>query len=76
MLSKRAEQAGVKPFTMHDLRRSFLTNGWAIGIPGVELQTLAGHASIVTTAGYDRGGLEQALASGEWLHYPSMRRNQ
>jgi len=73
MLAKRAEQAGVKPFTMHDLRRSFLTNGWAMGIPGVQLQTLAGHSSIVTTAGYDRGGLEQALASGERLHYPSLR---
>jgi len=73
MLAKRAEQAGVKPFTIHDLRRSFLTNGWAMGIPGVQLQTLAGHASIVTTAGYDRGGLEQALASGERIPAPNLR---
>jgi len=73
MLSKRSEQAGVKPFTMHDLRRSFATNAWALGVPGVQIQRLMGHTSIDTTAGYDRSSLEQALKSGERLHYPSLR---
>lgn len=73
MLKKRAKEAGVKPFTMHDLRRTFLTNGWAIGIPGTQLKTIAGHASIETTASYDRGELEEALKAGERLHYPSLR---
>ena len=74
MIEKRALQAGVKPFAMHDLRRTFITNGWAIGISGVELQTIAGHSSLETTASYDRGDLEDALAntSGR-LHYPSKR---
>lgn len=73
MLKKRAREAGVKSFTMHDLRRTFLTNGWSIGIPGTQLKTIAGHASIETTAAYDRGDLEEALESSERLHYPSMR---
>lgn len=74
MLKKRAKQAGVKPFTMHDLRRTFLTNGWSVGIPGTQLKTIAGHSSIETTTSYDRGDLEEALKISEKLHYPSMRR--
>ena len=73
MLRKRASQAGVKPFTMHDLRRTFLTNGWAIGIPGTQLKMIAGHSSIETTAAYDRGDLEEALKASARLHYPSLR---
>lgn len=74
MLRKRAREASVKPFTMHDLRRTFLTNGWSIGIPGTQLKTIAGHSSIETTASYDRGDLEEALRAAEKLYYPSMRR--
>lgn len=73
MLKKRASQAGVEAFSMHDLRRSFITAGWELGIPGTQIQTIAGHSSIATTASYDRGDLETALKSGERLHYPSMR---
>lgn len=73
MLSKRAKQAGIKPFTLHDLRRTFATNAWALGIPGTQIQRLMGHASIETTAGYDRGSLERALTNGERLHWPDPR---
>ena len=76
MLKKRGEDAGVKAFTFHDLRRTFVSNGWAIGIPGSQLQEVAGHSSMATTAAYDRGDLETALTntSGR-LHYPSQRRS-
>jgi len=74
MLSKRAKQAGLEPFTLHDLRRTYATNAWALGIPGVQIQSIMGHASIETTAGYDRGALEQALKNGERLHFPNPRR--
>ena len=73
ILHKRAEEAGVKRFGAHDLRRTFLTEGWRRGIPGTQLQKLAGHSSMSTTASYDRGSLETALQSSERLHYPSMR---
>lgn len=74
MLHKRAAQAGVKIFSAHDLRRTFLTNGWAAGIPGTQLQAIAGHSSIDTTARYDRGDLETALTNTAGrLHYPSGR---
>jgi integrase len=73
MITKRAHQAGVKHFTFHDLRRTFITNGWSIGIPGTQLQTIAGHASISTTASYDRTDVDVALKSCEKLHYPSQR---
>jgi len=72
MLKKRADQAGVARFTCHDLRRTFITNGWAAGIPGPQIQEIAGHSSIATTAGYNRGDQEEALrnTSGR-LDYPS-----
>jgi integrase len=73
MITKRAQQAGVKHFTFHDLRRTFISNGWSIGIPGTQLQTIAGHASVSTTARYDRTELEETLKSSERLHYPSQR---
>lgn len=73
MLKRRAAQAGVKPFSAHDLRRTFLTNGWAAGIPGVYLQRIAGHATLSTTSAYDRSDIESALKSSERLHYPSAR---
>ena len=46
-----AKRAGVKPCTVHDLRRSCLTN-WAREVPAHVLQKLAGHSSMETTLKY------------------------
>jgi integrase len=44
-------RAGVGPFTVHDLRRSCITN-WARHLPIHVVQQLAGHSDINTTQQY------------------------
>lgn len=44
-------QSGVGGFTLHDLRRSCITN-WARNLPIHVTQQLAGHSDIHTTQGY------------------------
>jgi len=53
-VQKRHLQAGVAPFTPHDLRRSFISE---LLDDGVDIATIArqvGHSNIQTTARYDR----------------------
>jgi len=44
-------RAGVGPYTLHDLRRSCITN-WASQLPVHLVQELAGHSDIQTTKDY------------------------
>jgi integrase len=44
-------RAGVGPYTLHDLRRSCITN-WASALPVHVVQELAGHSDIQTTKDY------------------------
>jgi integrase len=47
----KGRRAGVGPYTIHDLRRSCITN-WARRLPIHVVQKLAGHSDIQTTETY------------------------
>lgn len=70
MLQKRATQAGVPPFTPHDLRRTFVSQLLAAGVDIAIVARMAGHASVETTARYDRRPEEAKREAAARLHLP------
>ncbi|HEX2972162.1 MAG TPA: tyrosine-type recombinase/integrase [Tepidisphaeraceae bacterium] len=74
ILQKRRTEAGVKPLTWHDFRRTFAGNLLDAGHDLVTVQKLMGHASPVTTSNYDRRGEEVKRKAIRSLHVPYHRR--
>jgi integrase len=54
LLKSRAKRAGVKKFSPHDLRRTFVGDLLDAGVDIAIVARMAGHASVNTTARYDR----------------------
>jgi len=73
ILRDRAQQAGVKPLTPHDLRRTFVGDLLDNGADLATVQQLAGHASPTTTARYDRRGDAARRKAVTALHVPYTR---
>jgi integrase/recombinase XerD len=70
ILNKRADQAGVANFSPHDLRRTFVSDHLAAGTDIAIVAKMAGHASVTTTARYDRRPEEAKRAAAGRLHLP------
>jgi len=70
MLKKRATEAGVKDFSPHDMRRTFVGEMLERGVDIATVANIAGHASVDTTRRYDRRPEQTKKRAAEKLHFP------
>ncbi len=76
VIGKRSKQAGIRPCTPHDFRRSFVTNLLDNNVDVQVTQRLAGHSNLVTTLRYDRRKIQDTRPVVEALRLPYSGKRQ
>ena len=70
LLKIRAKRAGVKPFSPHDLRRTYVSRLLDSGVDIAIVAKMAGHSNIQTTARYDRRPEDAQRRAANLLQIP------
>jgi integrase len=72
----RAIEAGVAPFTPHDMRRTFISGLLDAGAGITTVQRLAGHEDPATTSRYDQRGEDTNKKAVDMIYVPFFPRRQ